>query len=319
VSEPEELPLWDLIEWRAAQTPDDVLVIDEHDRTITFGEHRDRAERVAAAFAATGVGTGTPVAWMLPTWIEALVLAGALARLGAERAFPDLRALVGGGAAKPPTLDDEVRELLRVPLVTGYGSSECPGVSHSGVWDTEDDLRADGHAMDDCELRTVDDDGRDCPPGVPGEIVVKGPMLFLGYLDPDEDDGIDAEGWFHTGDVGTLDERGFLKVTGRLKDIVIRKGENISAKEVEDALHRHPAVLDAAVIALPDAERGELCCGVVVLHGGATLTLDELGAHCAGLGLARQKVPERLEVLDVLPRNATGKVLKPELVARFRP
>jgi acyl-CoA synthetase (AMP-forming)/AMP-acid ligase II len=78
-------------------------------------------------------------------------------------------------------------------------------------------------------------------------------------------------------------------------------------------------VLDAAVIALPDPERGELCCAVVVLHGGATLALDELGAHCAGLGLARQKVPERLEVLDVLPRNATGKVLKPELVARFRP
>jgi acyl-CoA synthetase (AMP-forming)/AMP-acid ligase II len=498
---PDRLPLWDLIEWRAARTPDDVMVVDEHDHTVTFGAYRDRCERVAAAFAATGVGPGTPVAWMLPTWIEALVLAGALARLGAlqvpvlpilrerelgfilgqsgarhlvvpgewrgfdyaamakaldvdvvtvvdrdlpeaepaglpvwtapeddplrwvfytsgttanpkgvkhtdrtvaaaahrlnlrfamtaddrnalvfpvthiggiswlmggllagyrhiaveafdpapscvvlrrngmtvagagpvfwmayvaeqrrtpdEVAFPDLRALVGGGAAKPPTLDDEVRQLLRVPLVTGYGSSECPGVSHSGVWDTADDLRADGHAMDDCELRIVDEDGRDCPPGVAGEIVVKGPMLFLGYLDPDEDDGIDADGWFHTSDVGTLDERGFLRVTGRLKDIIIRKGENISAKEVEDALHRHPAVLDAAAIALPDFERGELCCAVVVLHAGASLTLAELGEHCAGLGLARQKVPERLEVLEVLPRNATGKVLKPDLVARF--
>jgi acyl-CoA synthetase (AMP-forming)/AMP-acid ligase II len=234
-----------------------------------------------------------------------------------EVAFPDLRALVGGGAAKPPTLDDEVRELLRVPLVTGYGSSECPGVSHSGVWDTEDDLRADGHAMDDCELRIVDETGADCAPGVAGEILVRGPMLFLGYLDPDEDDGIDAGGWFHTSDVGTLDERGFLRVTGRLKDIIIRKGENISAKEVEDAVHRHPAVLDAAAIALPDFERGELCCAVVVLHDGASLELAELGAHCADLGLARQKVPERLEVVDVLPRNTTGKVLKPDLVARF--
>jgi acyl-CoA synthetase (AMP-forming)/AMP-acid ligase II len=495
--------LWDLVERRAAQTPDAPMVVDEHDRTITFGEYRDRAERVAAAFAATGVGRDTPVAWCLPTWIEALVLAGALSRLGAlqvpvlpilrerelgfilrqsgarylvvpgewrgfdypamakeldvdvvtvvdrdlpeadpallpaweapaddplrwvfytsgttanpkgvkhtdgsvaaaahrlnlrfamvpednnalvfpvthiggiswlmgglmvgyrhvaveafdpatspevlrrngltvagagpvfwlayvaeqrrmgeERAFPDLRALVGGGAAKPPTLDDEVRELLGVPLVTGYGSSECPGVSHSGVWDTEDDLRADGHAMDDCELRTVDEDGNDCPPGVSGEILVRGPMLFQGYLDPDEDDGIDADGWYHTSDVGTLDERGFLRVTGRIKDIIIRKGENISAKEVEDALYRHPAVLDAAAIALPDFERGELCCAVVVLAAGESLTLDALGEHCAALGLARQKVPERLEVVDELPRNATGKVLKPDLVQRFRP
>jgi acyl-CoA synthetase (AMP-forming)/AMP-acid ligase II len=154
---------------------------------------------------------------------------------------------------------------------------------------------------------------------VSGEILVRGPMLFQGYLDPDEDDGIDADGWYHTSDVGTLDERGFLRVTGRIKDIIIRKGENISAKEVEDALYRHPAVLDAAAIALPDFERGELCCAVVVLAAGESLTLDALGEHCAALGLARQKVPERLEVVDELPRNATGKVLKPDLVQRFRP
>jgi acyl-CoA synthetase (AMP-forming)/AMP-acid ligase II len=238
---------------------------------------------------------------------------------GGGRAFPELRALVGGGAAKPPTLDAEVREVLGVPLVTGYGSTECPAVAHSGVHDPHDVLLTDGYALDDAEIAIAAPDGALLPAGEVGEIVVRGPMLFLGYLDPAHDVGaFDAEGRFRSGDLGMLDERGLLRVTGRVKDIIIRKGENISAKEVEDALHLHPAVADVAAIPLPDRERGELCCAVLVLRDGANApSLDDVVAHCTSLRLARQKIPERIEVVDALPRNSTGKILKQVLVDRF--
>jgi acyl-CoA synthetase (AMP-forming)/AMP-acid ligase II len=235
-----------------------------------------------------------------------------------RRVFPQLRALVGGGAPKPPTLDDDVADVLGVPLVSGYGMTECPGVAHSGVDDPPDVWRSDGHALDDSALSIAGPDGGPLPPGTQGEILVRGPMLFHGYLDLAHDEGAFVDGWFRTGDVGTLDERGVLRVTGRIKDIIIRKGENISAKEVEDVLDLHPAIAEAAAIALPDDERGELCCAVITIADGATSpTLDDLANHCSDRGLARQKIPERLEVVDALPRNVTGKVLKDELVARY--
>jgi acyl-CoA synthetase (AMP-forming)/AMP-acid ligase II len=234
------------------------------------------------------------------------------------RVFPRLRALVGGGAPKPPTLDDDVAGVLGVPLVSGYGMTECPGVAHSGVDDPPDVWRSDGHALDDSALRIAGPDGAPLPPGAQGEILVRGPMLFHGYLDPVHNEGAFCDGWFRTGDIGTLDERGVLRVTGRIKDIIIRKGENISAKEVEDVLDLHPAIAEVAAIALPDDERGELCCAVIVIADGATPpSLEDVDRHCADCGLARQKIPERLVVVDALPRNVTGKVLKDALVARY--
>ena len=199
-------------------------------------------------------------------------------------AFPNLRALVGGGAAKPPTLNDEVLEVLGVPLVTGYGSSECPGVAHCGVWDTETTRKSDGYPLDDSAVRIAGPDGESLPTGEVGEIECTGPMLFKGYLDPAENEGVFTDdGWFRTGDLGMLDEQGLLRVTGRVKDIIIRKGENISAKEVEDVLYLHPAVHDVAAIPLPDRERGELCCAVIVLADGhAALTLDDVIAALHG-------------------------------------
>ena len=144
-------------------------------------------------------------------------------------------------------------------------------------------------------------------------------MIFQGYLDPSEDAAaFDELGFHRSGDLGRLDERGTLTVTGRVKDIIIRKGENISAKEIEDLLFLHPAVADVAVIALPDRERGELACAVVVVAAGQSApSLDELGAHCVAAGLTRRKLPEQLELVDALPRNPTGKVVKYELQARY--
>ena len=121
-----------------------------------------------------------------------------------------------------------------------------------------------------------------------------------------------------TGDLGRLDERGSLRVTGRAKDIIIRKGENISAKEVEDVLASHSDIADVAVIGLPDRERGERCCAVVVTRENAVQpTLEEIVAHCERAGLMKQKIPEQLEWVVALPRNSTGKILKTELRSRL--
>ena len=265
---------------------------------------------VLARHGATVLGSG-PAFWM--------AYVAAQRAHGRGKLFSHLRALVGGGAAKPSTIHDEVDEVLGVVLATGYGMTECPALAHSGVYDSEDIRRGDGYALDGVEIKIVRDDGTVAPAGHDGEIRARGPMLFLGYLDPaDNADALDREGFYQSGDIGRLDERGVLKVTGRKKDIIIRKGENISAKEVEDALNHHPAIADVAVIALADRERGELCCAVVVLAPGAAApTLKDLDAFCRAAGLARQKVPERLEIVFALPRNPTGKVIKSELVARF--
>jgi acyl-CoA synthetase (AMP-forming)/AMP-acid ligase II len=270
-------------------------------------------ESSCALMAREGVtiaGAG-PVFWM--TYVDQQ------RKHGDSKLFPALRALLGGGAPKPPTIHAEVRDVLGVVLATGYGMTECPTAAHSSVHDPDDVLVTDGHALDDAEIRIVDLDGRVCGPHEVGEIRVRGPMIFQGYLDPSDDAAaFDELGFHRTGDLGRLDERGVLTVTGRVKDIIIRKGENISAKEIEDLLFTHPAVADVAVIALPDRERGELACAVVVVAGGHRApTLDELSEHCLAAGLTRRKLAERLEIVDVLPRNPTGKVVKFELQARY--
>jgi acyl-CoA synthetase (AMP-forming)/AMP-acid ligase II len=154
---------------------------------------------------------------------------------------------------------------------------------------------------------------------VEGEVRVLGPQLLQGYLDPTLDDtAFDEDGYFRTGDLGSIDDDGFLVITGRLKDVIIRKGENISAKEIEDLLHGHPKVAEAAAIGLPDPASGERCCAVVVCSDpGQPLAFDEMVAFLKEQELMVQKIPEQLELIDVLPRNPTGKVLKTELRERF--
>jgi acyl-CoA synthetase (AMP-forming)/AMP-acid ligase II len=144
-------------------------------------------------------------------------------------------------------------------------------------------------------------------------------MLFKGYTDPALDiPAFDDDGYFRTGDLGVVRADGHVVVTGRNKDIIIRKGENISAKEVEDLLYRHPKIADVAVIGLPDRDRGERVCAVVeTASGESPITLQELQDYCRGAGLMTQKIPEQLELLGALPRNATLKILKYQLRQRF--
>jgi acyl-CoA synthetase (AMP-forming)/AMP-acid ligase II len=181
-------------------------------------------------------------------------------------------------------------------------------------------LATDGRTMVGAEMRIVRLDGVVADPNQDGERQVRGDMLFLGYLDEAlDDDALAGDGWLRTGDLGRMDARGQLTVTGRLKDVIIRKGENISAKEVEDVLVDHRDVRDVAVIGLPDDERGERCCAVVVpIDPARPPTLDALVEHCINAGLMRQKMPEQLEVVDALPYNSTGKVLKADLRKRYQ-
>lgn len=153
-----------------------------------------------------------------------------------------------------------------------------------------------------------------------GEVRLRGEAVCRGYLDPAQSAAaFDADGFFVTGDLGHVTDSGHLVLTGRLKDVIIRKGENISAKEIEDLLHRHPAVQDAAVIGLPDAERGERVCAVVEQPPGAgTLTLRDVTDWLRAEGLSVHKLPEQVEVVDALPRNETlRKVLKYKLRERY--
>jgi acyl-CoA synthetase (AMP-forming)/AMP-acid ligase II len=505
----EAQPLWSLVEARAAQSPDALLVVDDGDRRLTFGEYRDHAERVAAYFHSLGVGVDARVAWQLPTWIESMVLVGALARLGvtqipmlpiyrerevrfilrqteptlfivpgewrgfdyraladqvaaelpgecrvltadrslgegdpsslpppptgdgdptrwifytsgttgdpkgalhsdgailagslgvvdsygitdrdrypivfpfthvggigmlfiqlatgcgaiaveqfdAERTppvlakhgltiaaggtplalvylqqqrrhpdtklFPDVRFTMTGAATTPPGLHAELRnELGGSGALACYGLTEAPFLTVSSQHDNDEQRsRTVGRAIGGAVLRIVDGDERECPPGLSGEVRAKGPQICRGYLDSSRNaDAFDDEGWFRTGDLGTLDRDGFLTITGRLKDIIIRKGENISAKEVEDVLYEHPAIADVAVIGVPDDLLGERACAVVVLRDGSTLSLADVAATCRAAGLAVQKIPERLEVVAEFPRNASGKILKFKLQEQF--
>lgn len=506
--------LWELVEARAAATPDAIAAIDDKGRSLTFAQYRDDAEVAAAGFAAMGIGEGDVVSWQLPTWLESLVLVASLSRIGAihnpilpiyrqrevtfiarqagsrllivpgewrgfdfaamardiaadvdgmdvlvadmelpagdpstlppaptafddpaqapvrwyyytsgttadpkgarhtdqtidaaargmceaiamtasdrvgcvfpfthiagavyvfsamrygctmivvegfdaettppilaangvtlagagtpfhmaylnyqrthpESAplFPVVRAYIGGGAPKPPQLHIDIQaEMGSIGILSGYGMTEAPIVTMASVRDSDDELaHTEGKPVLDTDLRLVGLDGTLVGVGVEGEIRLKAPMLMRGYVDATKDaEAFDDEGYFRTGDLGRRDDRGNIAITGRVKDIIIRNMENISAKEVEDLLFSHPSIADAAVIGLPDDRTGERVCAVIVPKPGETApTLAEILAFTVEAGLAKQKTPEQLEVVDVLPRNPTGKVLKFELRDRY--
>jgi acyl-CoA synthetase (AMP-forming)/AMP-acid ligase II len=230
--------------------------------------------------------------------------------------FPEVRCFPGGGAPKPVPFYYEMKEAFGVPIVSGYGLTEAPILTMGSVDDRDDDLaETEGAPMPGVELRLVKLDGSPADAGEEGEVRAKAPQLMLGYLDTSLDaDAFDEDGFFRTGDLGTLNERNMLAITGRLKDIIIRKGENVSAKEVEDLLFAHPQIADVAVIGLPDEDRGELVCAVVSTPEGTDpIPFDEMVRYLKASGLMTQKVPERLEHVDVVPRNPTGKILKHEL------
>ncbi|KUI04780.1 AMP-binding protein [Mycobacterium sp. IS-3022] len=264
-----------------------------------------------AAHRPTLLGTATPffVAYM-----------AAQREHGGEPLFPNLRGCVGGGAPITPELGRQVRETLSVAgVANSWGLTEFP-VATSPPPDGAPEVldHTVGRPVPGVSVRVVDEFEREVGVGEEGELRLKGPQCFLGYVDEALNaDAFDADGWFRSGDRGRIDAEGNVVVTGRIKDAIIRNAENISALEIEGVLATHPAVADVAVIGVPDPRTGERVCAVVVPQPGTEVTLPMLAEHCQARGLSKHKSPERVELVEALPRNLTGKVLKTELRARF--
>lgn len=250
-----------------------------------------------------------------PLHVEA-ILAGAAAA-GAD--ISSLRSVQVGGANVPPSLVERA-DAVGMVVARAYGSTEHPRCATAPLaTPAAQRSSTDGLVRFGDEIRIVDERFTTLPTGEVGEIVTRGPSQFVGYRDAAHDvTTFLPGGWFRTGDVGRFDEQGYLTVTDRIKDLIIRGGENIASKEVEDIIATHPRVRHAAVVAAPDPRYGEAVAAFVVLDGDEPLELDEVRELFVRHGVAPQKAPERLEIVDDLPRAPSGKVRKFELRDRLR-
>ena len=229
-----------------------------------------------------------------------------------------LSRLVTCGAPLQPALKERVLERVTPRLFDYYGSTESNSMTVLEPADQRRKPTSVGRPFAGVEVRIAGEDGGALPTGEVGEILCLNPSVMREYLDdPEATKAAFTDGWFHTGDLGRLDEDGYLHLVGRLKEIVISGGVNIHPAEVEQVLMSHPAVLDCAVVGLPDAKWGQIVTACVVPHRGARPDLAELQSHCAR-ELADFKKPRRLEVMAAIPRNASGKTVRAELAASLR-
>ena len=229
-------------------------------------------------------------------------------------ALPSLRRFMSGGAPVPPELIYRANKALpQCMSFRVYGSTEAPTVTLGIRSPAEADLGAntDGHIVNH-EVRLCDPQtGAAIAGDGEGEICTRGPEMMLGYTDWQQTlESFDADGYFHTGDLGYYVNGDYLCVSGRKKDLIIRGGENLSPKEIEDVLHRHPAIQELAIVAMPHERLGEGVCACVIPRAGHCVDVGSLAAWLEQAGLARQKFPERVELMEDLPRTASGKVQK---------
>ncbi|MFI5914215.1 class I adenylate-forming enzyme family protein [Dactylosporangium sp. NPDC051541] len=234
-----------------------------------------------------------------------------------------LRCMFTGGEAVPFERAAEFERRTGARVLQFFGSNETGALSRTSVTDTVDQrLRTAGKVIDEMRVRLFAEDGTDVTAaGGPGQAACAGPATCLGYFaDPEANTKLfTADGWMLTGDICTIDEDGYLRVVDRKSDFIIRGGKNISAAAVEDQVGTHPAVAMVAAVAVPDATFGERVCAFVVLRESASLDLDTLRAHLDSRGVSRENWPERLEIVQDLPRGSGGKVAKSQLRARLRP
>ncbi|WP_100030791.1 medium-chain fatty-acid--CoA ligase [Escherichia coli] len=224
-----------------------------------------------------------------------------------------LRFFLCGGTTIPKKVARECQQ-LGIQLLSVYGSTES---SPHAVVNLDDPLsrfmHTDGYAAAGVEIKVVDDARKTLPPGCEGEEASRGPNVFMGYFDEPEltARALDEEGWYYSGDLCRMDEAGYIKITGRKKDIIVRGGENISSREVEDILLQHPKIHDACVVAMPDERLGERSCAYVVLKAPHhSLSLEEVVAFFSRKRVAKYKYPEHIVVIEKLPRTASGKIQK---------
>ncbi len=254
--------------------------------------------------------------WLAPAMINAI-----MALPGIEQHdLSSVRLVINGGEKMPiPLIERLQRTFPSAWFADAYGLTET--VSGDTFLDRESLLTKLGSVGRPCvylELDVWDDEGRSVPTGEGGEVVLRGPKVFKGYWrDPDATAAAFAGGWFHTGDIGIMDDDGYLYIVDRLKDMIVSGGENIAGSEIERVLYEHPGVLEAAVVGRPDDRWGEVPVAFVVVRPDTTVTADELIDYCGGQ-LARFKVPKGIVFLDALPRNPSGKVLKRELRQSLR-
>jgi acyl-CoA synthetase (AMP-forming)/AMP-acid ligase II len=255
-----------------------------------------------------------------PTFFSAVptIYALLVSRSGEQADTKNLRYVICGAAPMPRELISEFEQRFGVPVVEGYGLSECTVVCTANPVHGARKAGSVGLALPGVEVGVAGPAGQLLPAGQAGEVVVRGPNVMRGYLGrPQETAEVLREGWLRTGDVGRFDDDGYLTLVDRVKDLIIRGGENIYPKEIEDVLYAHPAVLEAAVVGRPDAVFGEQPVAFVALRPGRSVVPDELIEHCLG-SLARYKVPREVYVEQVLPKNAVGKIAKPTLREQLR-
>ncbi|EPZ52660.1 AMP-binding protein [Alicyclobacillus acidoterrestris] len=225
-----------------------------------------------------------------------------------------LRTFVATGAAVPRQLAREAREALQCNVTGGWGSTEACLVCVGRPQDPAEKLAGtDGRVIDGMEIRIVDDEGNVVPPGVEGNYQVKTPAMFVTYLHHHEwyEESHAGDGFFDTGDLALIDEDGFLKLTGRKKDVVNRGGEKIPVVEIEDLLYQHEAIADVAIVAMPDPRLGERACAYIVVADGHTAPdLSQITDFLGARGMAKIYWPERVEIIDEMPRTASGKIQK---------
>jgi acyl-CoA synthetase (AMP-forming)/AMP-acid ligase II len=260
----------------------------------------------------------TAGATLVPSMIQACLVAVPDV---AERRYDGLRQISYGAS---PIAEETLRramDIFKCDFIQGYGMTEStavltyllPADHFRGLSDKPELLLSAGRPLVGTDVRVVDEDDKPVPHGTVGEIIARGPQLMRGYWNlPDESAEALRDGWFHTGDAGTIDDEGYIYIQDRVKDMIVSGGENIYPRVIEEVLFQHPAIADAAVIGVPDEQWGETVKAIVVLRQGATATDDEIMDFCRGK-LGGFERPRSVDFVDALPRNPSGKVLKREL------
>jgi cyclohexanecarboxylate-CoA ligase len=235
------------------------------------------------------------------------------------KTVPTLKTFLCAGAPIPGPLVEQARAVLGTKIVSAWGMTENGAVTLIRLDDPDERaFTTDGCPLPGVELKVVDFDGASLPAGQAGKLMVRSVSNFGGYLKRPHLNGTDAEGWFDTGDLARLDEQGYVRITGRSKDVIIRGGENIPVVEIEALLYRHPAIAMAAVVAYPDERLGERACAVVVPKAGQTIDLPSIVDFMKAQKVAMQYIPERLIVRDAMPSTPSGKIQKFKLREMLR-
>lgn len=273
--------------------------------------------------------------WDAPVGVELIQKHGCTFTMGATPFLSDivempnvgnfdlskLRIFASAGAPIPPALVQKAAANFSFKVLSGWGMTECACSTICSLDDpAEKAWTSDGFPLPHTEVTIQRPDGSPAPQGEEGLLKVRGQPMFVGYLKKPELHGRDADGWFDTGDQAFMHPDGYIRITGRAKDIIIRGGENIPVVEVEDVLYRHPAVAEVAVVGIPDDRLGELGCAFVTLQPGSSLDLAEMIRYLGEIRTAKQYWPEHLEILEAMPRTPSGKIQKfklREMAAEF--